>query len=76
LGSFGVYLGRYLRFNSWDIVRNPALLMEMIADRFLAPLDHTRTWGMTLLLTGMYSFLFFLIKKLAPFVQQNINAGS
>lgn len=50
LASFGVYLGRYLRWNSWDILRDPASLFLDISDRFLDPLAHPRTWGMTILL--------------------------
>jgi uncharacterized membrane protein len=50
LGSFGVYLGRYLRWNSWDIVIQPFHLLSDIRDRLVNPLHHTETWGMTLLM--------------------------
>ncbi|MFN0034379.1 MAG: DUF1361 domain-containing protein [Saprospiraceae bacterium] len=49
LSAFGIYLGRYLRFNSWDVISNPNILFEEIADRFINPSVHTRTVGMTLL---------------------------
>lgn len=48
LGSFGIYLGRYLRWNSWDIISEPWKLMYDIGDRVINPFDHPRTWGMTL----------------------------
>lgn len=43
--AFGIYLGRYLRFNSWDLVYNPDSLLEGIADN----LSKTRSVGVTLL---------------------------
>jgi uncharacterized membrane protein len=66
LGSFGIYLGRYLRWNSWDIIKEPYNLFYDISDRFLDPLHHPRTWGMTLfmfLFLSMIYWSFRLIKK-------------
>ncbi|MBD2715037.1 DUF1361 domain-containing protein [Microvirga sp. STR05] len=49
LSSFGVYLGRYLRFNSWDIITNPLALFYDILNRILHPMSFSGTWGVTLL---------------------------
>ena len=47
LNGFGVYLGRFLRFNSWNILTEPWILFEAIVERFLNPVAHPRTWGLT-----------------------------
>lgn len=47
LSGFGIYLGRFLRWNSWDILRRPHILFNDIAMRFTDPFDHSRTWGVT-----------------------------
>lgn len=64
LGSFGVYLGRFLRWNSWDIVTHPLILLTQIAAPFILPLQHYRTWGVTGMLTCLFCLLYFTIKKL------------
>jgi uncharacterized membrane protein len=37
LASFAIYLGRDLRWNSWDVLTNPAGLLFDISDRLLVP---------------------------------------
>ncbi|MGB4774493.1 MAG: DUF1361 domain-containing protein [Daejeonella sp.] len=66
ISSFGIYMGRYLRWNSWDIVQEPFGLFNDITDRFINPFDHPRTWGMTIfmgLFLNMLYFSFKLIQK-------------
>ena len=57
LGSFGVYLGRFERWNSWDIVQNPLALGADILSCFISPGDNLRNWG----ITGMLTILFYII---------------
>ncbi|MFK7920378.1 MAG: DUF1361 domain-containing protein [Bacteroidia bacterium] len=49
LSSFGVYLGRYLRWNSWDIIHKPDELIIDIFDILLHPWVHDKATGFTLL---------------------------
>ena len=70
LGSFGVYLGRFLRWNSWDIISNPFQLLRSIAHRVLCPFDHMQTWGITILFTVFFYLLYLTIKKLPDYLSQ------
>jgi uncharacterized membrane protein len=53
ISSFGIYLGRYLRWNTWDILHHPNGLIRDISSRFIHPFDHPRTWGVTMF-TGLF----------------------
>jgi uncharacterized membrane protein len=62
LGSFGIYVGRYLRWNSWDIIKKPFNLFYDISDRVLNPFHHPRTWGMTLFMFLFLSTVYWSFK--------------
>lgn len=62
LGSFGIYIGRYLRWNSWDIIRKPYSLAYDIGDRIVNPFHHSRTWGMTIFMFIFLSIIYWSFK--------------
>lgn len=62
--SFGVYLGRFQRWNSWDVVKDPMALGLDILGNFISPVDNYKTWLITVLFTGIYSMLYFFLKML------------
>ncbi|HNP47516.1 MAG TPA: DUF1361 domain-containing protein [Bacteroidia bacterium] len=62
LGSFGVYLGRYLRWNSWDLFSEPSPLLYDIGARIANPFSYPATWGMTLLLGILLNMIFWTFK--------------
>lgn len=68
LGSFGVYLGRFLRWNSWDIISNPFQLIGSIGYHVISPVDHFQTWGITFILTVLFYLLYFSAKKLPAYL--------
>jgi uncharacterized membrane protein len=70
LGSFGVYLGRFLRWNSWDILSNPFQLLLSIGHRIVSPFDYWQTWGVTMIFTILFYLLYISIKKLPGYLSQ------
>ena len=64
LTSFGVYLGRFLRWNSWDILSNPFGLFNDILVRIIYPMEYTKTWGITILMGIMLNFMYFMMKSM------------
>ena len=62
LGSFGIYIGRYLRWNSWDIITEPFNLMYDIGDRVINPFSHPRTWGITIFMGLFLNILYWSFK--------------
>jgi uncharacterized membrane protein len=58
LTSFAIYIGRDLRWNTWDVLLNPASILFDVSDRLLAPHQHpemfTTTFGFTVLIGTMY----------------------
>ncbi len=55
LGGLGIYMGRFLRWNSWDIFLYPADVIGDITHRLAHPLSNLQTYGVTLVFAA---FLF------------------
>src|ERR1019366_2468091 len=47
--GYGIYMGRFLRYNSWDILTNPFEILADTAARILHPASYPRTYGVTLM---------------------------
>ena len=48
MSGFGIYLGRYERFNSCDVFANPDMLYNSIIDPIIHPGQNAETWAMTI----------------------------
>lgn len=64
LCGFGIYLGRVMRFNSWDVLQNPVGLVTVILKRLLLPWQHLRTWGVTVLFAAILWVGYSQVKQL------------
>jgi len=64
--AYGIYLGRFERWNSWDIMTDPIALLSAISFHFSQPVAHREVWALTILfgtlLNTMY-WTFYLIKR-------------
>lgn len=60
LSSFGVYLGRILRFNSWDILSHPIDLFTSIFNSILNPETHQFTFIFGTFIIIIYSITYLL----------------
>lgn len=51
LGGLGLYLGRFSRWNSWDLVIQPEQILVDIGYRFINPISNLRFFGFTFMFT-------------------------
>ena len=65
LNAFGIYIGRYLRFNSWDIIAQPFSLFKEMFEVLFHPLRNKMEWGMIAVYAVFMTVLYITIKKLA-----------
>lgn len=64
LTGFGMYLGRFLRFNSWDILQHPNILIANIWEIITIPTQHIEAWAFTLCFGAFLSLSYYVIKSI------------
>ena len=64
LCGYGIYIGRFLRFNSWDILTDIDGLFYASFDRIIHPFHHQTTWGFTLLFATMMGVFYYTVKAI------------
>ena len=65
LCSFGIYLGRFLRWNSWDVLSDPTGIMMDINQLIIHPFANIRVYGISLLLTVFLLLIYFSLNLIA-----------
>ena len=58
--GFGVYLGRFVRLNTWDVATRPFTVLAQVLSPFLHPFGYARAWTVTLVFA-----VFFVVAYLA-----------
>lgn len=64
LSGYGIYMGRFLRYNSWDLFSDPMQIMADTSCRFLHPGTYPRMYGVTLMAGVLLSLVFFIFESL------------
>lgn len=71
LCSYAIYLGRVLRWNTWDALLQPAALLFDISDTFLRPVEHAQAY----VITGSFTILIGVFYLLAYELLHTIRAS-
>ena len=61
LGSFGIYLGRFLRWNSWDVFTRPVFIIKQLLHLH----NYSLISGITLFLFFFLLFAYLTVKQIA-----------
>lgn len=66
LTSFAIYIGRDLRWNTWDIMFNPASVIFDVSDRVINPSAHPQVFSTTIsffvLLSSVYAVIWYMMR--------------
>jgi uncharacterized membrane protein len=64
LNGFGVYIGRYMRFNSWDVLTNPLQLINDVVYLFIHPIRNRFDWSMIICYTVLLTLIYYTFKRM------------
>lgn len=64
VSSYGIYMGRFLRWNSWDVVVNAPVVLVDISNSILYSYQHifSTVFGFFVLLASTYIALWFVLR--------------
>jgi uncharacterized membrane protein len=65
LNALGVYTGRYLRLNSWDLVTNPFQLFVDIVRLLAHPLRNIYAWDMIFCFSILMTLMYLMLKRIS-----------
>ena len=71
--GYGIYLGRYLRLNSWDVVSNPLDLVNKIFSSIFNENCYKETFSMTITFTIFLYLVFEIVASLKSTVNTQTN---
>ncbi len=69
LASFAIYVGRDLRWNTWDVITSPAGILFDISERIIHPLAHTQTFVITATYFVLLSVGYYCLWRVAELIR-------
>lgn len=74
LGSIGISLGRFLRWNSWDALQEPLPILHDLLDWIRYPFTNLRIYGFTFLYLLLFLFVYLAFRAFGHVMrEQNQN---
>ncbi len=67
LSGFGVYLGRFPRWNSWDLLTDPSKLLAYIWNGLSNPFANSRTFVFSILFSLCLAAMYFVFVSVIHF---------
>lgn len=61
--AYGIYLGRVLRWNSWDILRHPGQILRDCLEPLAHPWAHKEAVAMTIVLSGFLMLGYLVVAR-------------
>ena len=68
LNAFGIYIGRFLRYNSWDVVAHPFQLTEDLIYLLVHPFRNRFDWSMIVCYAVFMSLIYLALKQISKAV--------
>lgn len=68
LNALGVYIGRYWRYNTWDVLTNPFGLLTDTVYLLSHPVRNRFDWSMILCYAGLMTLIYLAVKRMSKAV--------
>lgn len=63
ISGYGIYIGRFLRWNSWNLLTDPFAIFYDTLTRIIHPFSYPRTYGMTLMIGVLLCLVFSVFES-------------
>jgi uncharacterized membrane protein len=71
LSSIGIYLGRFLRWNSWDLLSDPLVIAKDMYGIVRHPITNIPTYVFTILFTLLFLFVYLTIHLFGSAIRES-----